>query len=259
VVNDFLTASTQPLARLFQEIVSLAPDGSLGIDHQKLLVQVFQLQKVAHSAVLLQKFKYLYNSVVRLRLTPQELEEGVEKPREEMGLGIKETIELYGYGYPKLGLINWIELNFANSYIAERFPYPSHALTNITARPNDRWQLNDLFQAIDFVIGRLRTETDEEAREVLLDWLAATLVKQFHIDLMIYMINGPFEFANKERHAKKLRDDVDDESETSDNDSHGSTSAVNNGKPLSSARNGRRAREDIDSDYEGHSSESEVS
>ena len=52
VINNFMTASTQVPARLFQEIISLAPEGHLSIDHQKLLVQIFQLQKAAHSAVL---------------------------------------------------------------------------------------------------------------------------------------------------------------------------------------------------------------
>ncbi len=122
VINNFMFASTQVPARLFQEIVSLAPEGHLSTDHQKLLIQIFQYQKVAHSAILLPKFKYLYKSVVRVRPTPQEIEEGVEELREEMGLGIKETIESCGYGYPKHGLIDWVELNFVTPRIAERFP-----------------------------------------------------------------------------------------------------------------------------------------
>src|SRR5205814_1019132 len=82
VINDFMTGSTQVPARLFQEIISLAPEGHLSIDHQKLLVQTFQYQKVLHSAVLLAKFNYLYNSSVHVKPTPQELESGIE-PREE--------------------------------------------------------------------------------------------------------------------------------------------------------------------------------
>ena len=142
VINNFMTASTQVLARLFQEIVSLAPEGRLGIDHQKLLVQLFQLQKAAHSAILLPKFKYLYYSIVRVKPTPQELEEEPEIRREERGLGLKETIRDYGYGYPKQGLIDWVELNFNDTHIAERFPHPSHALSNIIARPAERRQLS---------------------------------------------------------------------------------------------------------------------
>src|SRR5205814_1961781 len=149
-------------------------------------------QKVAHSAILLPKFKYLYKSVVRVRPTPQEIEEGVEELREEMGLGIKETIESCGYGYPKHGLIDWVELNFVTPHIAERFPHPSHALSNIKARPDDRRPLNDLFQEIDFVIGRLRMEQDEEGQKVLLAWLVMRLLKQFLMDITIYMIEGPY-------------------------------------------------------------------
>jgi len=87
-INNFITASTQVPVRLFQDIISLAPEGSLSIDHQKLLVQVFQIQKVAHSAVFLPKFKYLFNSIIRGNPTPQEVEEGVEKLREELGMGL---------------------------------------------------------------------------------------------------------------------------------------------------------------------------
>ena len=41
VINDFMTGSTQVPARLFQEIISLAPEGQLSINYQKLLVQTF--------------------------------------------------------------------------------------------------------------------------------------------------------------------------------------------------------------------------
>jgi len=218
VINDFITASTQVPARLFQEIVSLAPEGSLSIDHQKLLIQVFQLQKVAHSAVLLPKFKYLFNSVIHIKPTPQEVEEGIEEPRKELGLGLKETIKAYGYGYPKHGLIDWMELNFLGREVAEQFPHPSHALSNIIARPDDRRRLKDLFQEIDFVIGRLRQVMDKEAQEILIKWLARRLLKQFHIDITIYMIKGPYKFENKEQHARNIRDCGNEEEEVTDSD-----------------------------------------
>jgi hypothetical protein len=258
VINNFMTASTQVPARLFQEIISLAPEGHLSIDHQKLLVQIVQLQKVAHSAVLLPKIKYLYNSVVHVRPTWQEVEEGVDGPREEMGLGLKETIQCYGYGYPKHGLIDWVELNFANPHIAEQFPHPSHALSNITARPDDRQRLNDLFEEIDLVIGRLRMEQDGEKREVLLDWLVMRLIKQFHIDLTIYMIEGPYKFVNKEQHSSKFRDG-NRVSHTSGNQRHRPVPQdVDNNRRRSTHRRRARGIEGTDTDYERHSSESEV-
>lgn len=242
VINNFMFASTQIPARLFQEIVSLAPEGHLSIDHQKLLVQIFQLQKVAHSAVLLSNFKYLYNTTVRVKLTPQEVIEGIERPREK-GLGLKKTIQTYGYGYPKHGLIDWVELNFTNPHIAEQFPHPSHALSNIKARPDDRRRLNDLFEEIDFVIGRLRMEQDEEIREILLNWLVIRIMKQFLIDVTIYMIEGPYQFRKKGQYARIMRHQPDDEEEK--RSSHTSERRI-------------RGTEDRDIDYERHSSESEV-
>lgn len=258
VINNFMTASTQVLARLFQEIVSLAPEGCLSIDHQKLLVQIFQLQKVAHSAVLLPKFKYLYNSVVRIKLSPQGTQKGVEQPREKMGLGLKETIQSFGYGYPKHGLIDWVELNFAGSHIAEQFPHPSHALCNIKARPEDRRRLNDLFEEIDFVIGRLRMERDEGRREILLDWLVMRLIKQFHIDILIYMIKGPYQFVNKERHVKTLLCEDEDDDEDENSRTNVSSNQKNDAVPQKNQLRSRSRRARSDSDYELDSSESEV-
>ena len=254
VINNFMTASTQVPTRLFQEIVSLAPEGHLSIDHQKLLVQTFQYQKVAHSAVLLEKFKYLYNSSVRVKPTRQELEEGIEL-REELGLGIKETIESYGYGYIKHGRVDWVELNFSDSHIAERFPHPSHALSHVIAIPDDRRRLNDLLQEIDFVIGRLRKERDEDFQEIQLEWLARRLVKQYIIDVTVYMINGPYDFANKERHAKGIRAEEDEE-EGEEQD--GSAALAISESETLIARQRARQSEDTDTDYEWHSSDSEV-
>ena len=225
--NNFITASTQVPARLFQEIVSFAPEGSLSIDHQKLLVQVFQIQKVMHSGVFLPKFKYLFNSIIRVKPTPQEVEEGVENLREELDMGLKETIEAYGYGYPKHSLIDWVELNFSDSEIAERFPQPSHALSNIITRPDDQRLLKDLFQEIDFIIGRFHRQMDEEAREILIKWLARRLLKQFHIDVTIYMIKGPYKFINKEQHTKNVKDCGNEKKMTnSDHEWHPSESEV---------------------------------
>jgi len=118
-------------------------------------------------------------------------------------------------------------LNFSDSEIAERFPQPSHALSNIIARPDDQRLLKDLFQEIDFVIGRFRRQMDEEAREILIKWLARRLLKQFHIDVTIYMIKGPYKFINKEQHAKNVRDRGNEEKMTdSDHEWHPSESEV---------------------------------
>ena len=58
-INDFVTASTQVLARLYQEIISLSSDGKLGPDHQKIAILLFKLQQVSYAATNLR----LYNHV----------------------------------------------------------------------------------------------------------------------------------------------------------------------------------------------------
>ena len=101
-------------------------------------------------------------------------------------------------------------------------------------------------------------ERDKGRREILLDWLVMRLIKQFHIDIIIYMIKGPCQFTNKERHAKTLLHEHDDEDEnsrigTSGNQKNSAVPRKNLG-----SRSTRRRRAKSDSDYELDSSESEV-
>jgi len=68
---------------------------------------------------------------------------------------------------------------------------------------------------------------DEEVREILIKWLARILLKQFHIDVTIYMIKGPYKFINKEQHAKNVRDRGNEEKMTDlDHEWHPSESEV---------------------------------
>lgn len=151
-----------------------------------------------------------------------------------------------------------------NSLIAERFPHPSHALSNIVARPDDRRRVKDLFQDIDFIVGRLRKETDEEAQEIQLEWLARRLIKQFHIDVAIYMIKGPYNFVSKEQHAKNVRDEAHEEEEKPGSNisnaqrCESNIPAVSNNRQRSTDRLRERRTEETDTDHEWHSSESEV-
>ena len=264
VINGFMLASTQVPARLFQEVVSLAAEGHLGIDHQKFGVQTFQYLKVLHVAVLLQQLPYLNKAAVPVRPTPREIEEGLDEPRDEMGIGTEETIDTYGYGYPKHGRFNYAELNFITPLIAEQFPHPSHALSNIKARPDDRRRLNNLFQEIDFVIGRLRMNEDRDAQKVLLAWLVIRLLKQFLMDVTIYMIEGPYEFVNKERFARNIRDEAND----GDREGRSPTPngprrspippAIANNRPRSGHRRRARGTEEIATDHEWQYPEPEV-
>ena len=120
-----------------------------------------------------------------------------EEGHEQMGLGLKTTIVRYGYGYPLEGLIDWRLLGFTSAEIAEAFPHPSRVLTIIVARPMDTQRLKTLFEQIDFVIGRLRMEGEEEIQNVQLDWVALKLVIQYHVDVTVEVIRGPYKYRNK--------------------------------------------------------------
>ena len=85
-------------------------------------------------------------------------------------------------------------------------------------------------------------EQDEDVREIFLDWLAMRLVKQFHIDIAAYLIYGPYKFKNKDRLAVNP-DEVENENEE---------------RGMQRRRHVRRVVEETDSEYEAHSSGSEV-
>jgi hypothetical protein len=198
IINNFVTASTQVIARLYQEVISLSPDGQLGIDHQKIAIQLFKLQKVMYSASNLRKDNYLWKDKIRIKYDMgKELD---DEPKDELGLGLSKTIEKYGYGYPLHGLIDWRMLGFISAEIAEAFPHPSRALMNLEARVKDRQRLKTLFEEVDFIIGRLRMEKDYEVQNVQLNWLAIRLVFQYHIDITVEIIRSPYQYPNKQQH-----------------------------------------------------------
>ena len=61
-IYKFLFSVTQPPARLYQEVLSLAAPGQLGLDHQRLACVLFMLQKATYSAVNLRKMDLLWKS-----------------------------------------------------------------------------------------------------------------------------------------------------------------------------------------------------
>ena len=67
------------------------------------------------------------------------------------------------------------------------------------------------------------------------------------------MIKGPYDFVNKEQHAKNIR--IEEEEENLD----GSTPpAISSDRRISTVRQQARGIEETDTDYEWHSSDSEV-
>lgn len=130
VIKRFIFSVSQPAARLFQEVISLCPPGRLGIDHQKLAVALFELQKASYTAVDLTKIQILWGGY-----GPKTLENRIQKnkPIRKMGLGLSKTIKKYRVAYPSEGLIDWVELGFTRHEIAEAFPNPAETIVNLEA------------------------------------------------------------------------------------------------------------------------------
>src|SRR5436305_13176526 len=81
-------ASTLPLARWYQEVLGMAPEGMLGIDRQKLAILLCLLVKNSYGGALLQKHGLIWEKKVKCRDEP-----------EEYGLGFKDVINEYGFGW----------------------------------------------------------------------------------------------------------------------------------------------------------------
>jgi len=214
-VNSWVLVVTQAPARLFQEIISQAEVGHLGVDRQKLAVLMFQLQKVTYSASNLSTYKYLWRGQIRREDSEEEEE---EREQIERGLGIGEMIKKYGFGYPQHGLIDWTALMFTSSHIADQFPHPARALKNLKARGLERAKVKDLLQDIDYIIPRIRKEQDPAVRELQLDWLAMQLARQFHLDVCNELVWGPMQFASKEHHKRRAIERADGDGDGDEQD-----------------------------------------
>jgi len=190
-----LSSSVLTYGRLFQEIIGLAPDGKLGSDHQKLAVLVNMLQKNTYSCVDLKRLPILWRSTEYV-----EDHDRVQRIRKS-GLGLKSSIDTYGFGYPGHDLIDWRELNFYSGEIADSFMRASDALTLFKAKPATRGRFKDVMQEIDQVIARLKNESDEEVRSALIHWLALRLIRQLMCDVMEQLLRSvKFNFISKEGH-----------------------------------------------------------
>lgn len=249
IINDFVFAVTQVPARIFQEILSFAPLGHLGVDHQKLAIQMFNLQKTSYCAVNLSRYKYLWKSIIPVTLTTRDLEQDVIQPKYERGLGLGQSIKTFGFGYPEHDLINWKELTFISSRIADQFPHPTRALNNLVAQSIKRHELKELFEEIDFIVSRLRIERNKQVRELQLHWLALRILRQYHMDVITYLIQGPYLYHNKTEHQYQITIQNDEESE--ENREQESEHTIN--------MQTQRQTSTDNFDWEFHSSDSEVS
>jgi len=211
-IYKFLFSITQPPARLYQEVLSLAAPGQLGPDHQRLACVLFTLLRATYSAVNLRKMELLWKS--KPKSSKKETKRKKDNRKPTRGLGLSETLEKYGFGYPERRLINWRELAFVDAVTADTFPHPSMMISNLVARPQTRQRTMTLFQEIDHVVTRLRTEDDEEVKELLLDWLGMRLIRQYHDDVVSRVIDSKYVYKNHQAHLeRRMHSSLDNETE----------------------------------------------
>lgn len=114
VVNAFSEMVTLPMASWFQETLGMAPEGMLGVDRQKLAILQSFLLKHCYCSALLCKHPLLWEKWIR----GEGDEEGYK-----IGVGLKDIIEKYGFGWLPNDMFNW-EGNIFAAGIADQFPYP---------------------------------------------------------------------------------------------------------------------------------------
>jgi len=212
VVNQFMESVTLPLARWYQEVLGMAAEGMLGIDRQKLAILLCLLVKNSYGGALLQKHGLIWEKKVKRGDEP-----------EEYGLGLKDVIDEYGFGWLNPAIFDWESNNFARG-IAERFPFPVRCLERrYQAKKRERKVMVELLQEVDQATGRIRllgnSPEDRLSRKVLIWWLAMRIIKQYHMDVWVGLYESPYEFAGKDREREKQeREEREEQEEWEDED-----------------------------------------
>ena len=191
----------------------MAPEGMLGIDCQKLGILQCYLLKASYSSSLLCRHPLLWEK----RVPGEDEEEGYK-----VGLGLKDIIKKYGFGWLPNHMFNW-EANMFAAGIGDQFPFPVRRLEKrYQRRKGERATMMDILQEMDQAIGRIKIlgekEGDEAKRLLLLRWLGTRIMRQYHQDVWEALYKSPFEFKGKEseleRQEQQERDDeIDSEDE----------------------------------------------
>jgi hypothetical protein len=178
----------------------MAPEGMLGIDHQKLAILQCYLLRCSYGSALICQHPILWEKRVR-----READDEGEK----IGLGLKNMIEKYGFGWLPKEMFNWEANSFAAG-IGDQFPFPIRKLEKqYRRRKGERATMIDILQEMDQVIGRIKIlgngEEDERRRSTLLKWLATRIMRQYHQDVWDALYKSPFEFKGKESEVERQR------------------------------------------------------
>jgi hypothetical protein len=207
LVNTFSEVVTLPIASWYQETLGMAPEGMLGIDRQKLAILQCFLLKNSYGCSLLRQNPILWEKRVW-----REGEEGGKK----IGLGLKDQIETYGFGWLPNEMFDWKSNNFVKG-IAEQFPFPIRVLDKrYQCRRRERATMMGILQEMDQVIGRIQVlgNEDGERRLFMLSWLATRVMRQYHQDVWEALYKSPFEFKGKKSERERQREeemDLEDE------------------------------------------------
>jgi hypothetical protein len=196
VINQFTEAVTLPLARWYQEVLGMAPDGTLGIDRQKLAILLCLLLKSSYGGALIEKYPLMWEKKVKR-------DDGLE----EYGLSLKEVINEYGFGWLNPALFDWESNNLARG-VADRFPFPIRSLERrYRARKGRRTTMMNLLQEIDQVTGRIQVQGDDEedglSKLFLLLWTALRIIRQYHLHLWGGLYESSYEFVGKAKERER--------------------------------------------------------
>lgn len=218
LVNSFTEHITLPLARWYQEVLGKSKEGMLGEDRQKMAVMLSLMVKLSYSNSLLERYPLIWSKKSNNGAVQSEL-----------GLGLKQTIEDYGFGWLKKDMFDWKANNFALN-IAEAFPFPIRQVEkHYQAKRKERRSMMDVLREVDHVTGRIEllanSRGNEWSKAFLIWWLATRIIRQYHTDVWVALYESSYEFMGKakerERQEEEESDHVSSSASSSDDEGRG--------------------------------------
>src|SRR5436305_3864444 len=178
----------------------MASESELGQDRQKLAILLCFLLKSYYSSTLLQQHPFLWQKKSKN-----------DEVIQEIGLGLKEVIKRFGFGWMTERFFDWDTNNFAQG-VADNFPFPVQRLQKLyKKRSHERKRMITILQEMDQITGRINTLTEsEEDRQnyrFLRCWLATRIIKQYHQDVWDGLYQWPYEFKGKEVERKRQEEE----------------------------------------------------
>jgi len=201
-VNRFTECVTLPLARWYQEVLGQAEDGMLGLDRQKLALLIALLLKNSYSSSLLERHSILWEKKNRNYEDVNLAEEG--------GLGFKETINKYGFGWLSSKIFDWRNNTF-QAGVGDNFPFPLRQVDKLyRVKRQERKAMSNILQDIDHATGRLNSlakSTEDLATEsFIIQRMAMHIIRQYHIDVWTKLFASSYEFKGKDTERQRQKE-----------------------------------------------------